>query len=74
MFNKKIIHNKRKVLCPECGGSSICHHTTAKCQKCNYKPKLCPHNKQKSKCVNCGGSQICIHAKQKSNCKKCKTN
>jgi len=68
----KCIHNKRKVQCKECKGSSICEHNKQKsrCKDCGG-GSICEHNKHKYICKECGGNGICKHNIQKQRCKEC---
>ena len=70
----KCPHNRKKLQCKECKGSSICPHNRIKyrCKECGYILKLCPHNREKSICKECGGSSICPHNRKKLQCKECK--
>jgi len=71
----KCIHNKRKQLCNECGGISLCEHNNIKfvCKQCKG-TSICEHNKVKSKCLDCNGSTYCIHKKIKYKCIECHGN
>ena len=68
----KCEHNRVKITCKECGGSSICEHNKRKsqCKECRGS-QICEHNRIKSVCKECGGSSICEHNRVKSVCKEC---
>ncbi len=68
------IHNKRKEVCKECGGSALCVHDKEKrfCKEGCGGSAYCIHNKKKEYCrEGCGGSALCEHAKIKRYCKDC---
>jgi len=70
-MKNKCPHGKRKVRCPECGGSSICEHKIIKqtCHKCGGNG-ICKHGKHKQYCKRgCGGSAYCEHGTQKNLCR-----
>ena len=52
-------HGKRRTLCSQCGGNSLCHHGRQKlhCKECRPRKckSFCKHGRQKSRCVKCGG-------------------
>ena len=72
MKSYKCLHNKRKTLCKDCGGSQICKHNRekSKCKECGG-ASICEHSRRKTLCKDCGGSQICEHNREKSKCKEC---
>jgi hypothetical protein len=66
------IHNRRKIMCKDCGGSQICEHNKQKysCKECKG-PAICIHNKSKYTCKECKGSHICQHDIVKYSCRIC---
>jgi hypothetical protein len=66
------LHNKRKEICKECGGSQICEHNKIKsqCRDCNG-GSFCIHDKRKTTCRECKGGSICEHNRRKLECKEC---
>jgi hypothetical protein len=70
-------HGKKKSLCIDCGGFSLCgpgckNHGRRKafCVDCGGSA-LCCHGKPKRTCVKCGGSGICLHGKKRNICIEC---
>ena len=66
------IHDRRRSLCIECGGSQICTHNRqrAHCIECGGS-QICEHDRERNKCKDCGGSSICKHNKPRSQCVEC---
>ena len=68
-------HNKRRTLCSQCGGKSLCTHGRQKvhCKLCRPErcKSFCRHGRQKSRCVACKGKGICEHKKDRYRCKVC---
>jgi hypothetical protein len=67
------VHNRRKSMCPDCGGGSICEHGKQRhwCSLCGGTAR-CKHGKQKSRCADCGGSGICEHGRLQWRCALCR--
>ena len=72
MRNRKCEHGKRKELCRDCGGLSICIHSKqrAHCKECDGSA-FCSHGKEKAYCRECGGSAFCKHDKIRTHCTEC---
>jgi len=70
----RCLHGRRKGLCVQCGGGSICEHGRQKhwCKECGGSAR-CSHGRQKSRCIDCGGSGICEHGRHAYRCTKCKS-
>lgn len=68
----RCIHDKRKAVCKDCGGSQICKHDKIKsfCKDCGG-AQICEHDKPRSRCKECGGGSICEHNKRRDTCKEC---
>ena len=73
MSKYNCVHEKRKELCKDCGGSQICEHgiNKVRCRPCKGS-QICEHDNIKYCCKICKGSRICVHDKVKSYCKDCK--
>jgi len=65
-------HQRRKVICKDCGGGGLCKHQQQKslCKECGGS-SICEHKRQRSKCKDCGGCGICEHQRRRSDCKDC---
>ena len=65
-------HGKRRWLCQECGGASICCHGKRRpmCKECGG-TSICEHGKLRNICRDCEGSCICEHGKRRQRCKVC---
>ena len=65
-------HGRRKTICIECGGVSICVHERqrAQCIDCEGSA-FCIHERRKITCRECRGSAFCIHERIKYGCKDC---
>ena len=64
------VHQKRRVLCQQCGGSALCPHGRAKhrCRDCGT--GLCAHGNFKRRCRDCG-TGYCAHGNRKDRCREC---
>jgi len=69
----RCFHNKKKALCKECGGASLCEHNKEKryCKECGG-GSFCVHKKRKRDCKECGGISLCIHNTCKRTCGICR--
>jgi len=65
-------HGRRKTICKDCGGVSICIHERQRshCVDCEGSA-VCRHKRQKITCRECRGSAFCIHERIKYGCKDC---
>ena len=69
---QQCIHNTRRSICIECGGSQICEHNKQRrqCIDC-CGGSFCIHNKLRAQGVECGGSAMCSHNKRRLTCVEC---
>lgn len=71
------IHGKRKNVCKECGGATICEHGRQRplCKDC-YRlgiggSQICEHMDVKSRCKECHGASLCEHGRMRLRCTEC---
>ncbi len=74
---KKCPHGRRKYICRECKGSSLCEHDAQRhyCKKCHAlgrKTHICEHGLHRQQCRRCNGNQFCEHRKMRIQCSICR--